>query len=214
MTAGRVRNIITQFAEKKFFDNNDNYSLVTGSPITTKLTSIIQGSTVNQRIGDKILINSIEVNVSYTIVASVSTLAPQNFWTRLTLLIWKDDSSPTSTSVYQQTTVTGTDCIHNSPLRHDLKIKRKILYDKVDRHTCLVNLATLIRPGSINFPIQRRIFIPFKNMPMSLRTLNYQQGSVTGVNNIFMIESLEDDSALGIPELAAQHCIRINFCDV
>lgn len=214
MTARRVRSLITQFAEKKYFDIVDNYNLVTGSPITTKMSSIIPGQGASERIGDKVIVNSIEVNISYTIVASVATLPPQNFWTRLTILIWKDDSSPTSTSIYSQTTITGTDSIHNAHFRHDLQSKRKILYDKVDRHTCLVNLATLIRPGSINFPVTRRIFIPFRNLPIPLRTINYQTGSVTGVNNIFMIESLEDDSSVGIPELAAQHMIRVNFSDV
>lgn len=179
-------------AERKYWDNAVGFNVVLGGPpITTTgglflITGVPQDNTVLGRIGDKMTGTSIEVNFSMYAPNPAGTYDPlEQWWFRMTIFIWKDDSAPVEADITEQAyAITQNVLTPIAPLNHDRKIKRKILYDKVFsgiRAFFGVDAYTVWTPI-----VTKRFAIPLTKLG-KLSTVNFLSGSNNAINHIYVL---------------------------
>lgn len=205
-------NVLRSVAEHKFLVTQINWNQG-ALPVTTAssivlLTNITQGQTDNNRIGDKVTGSSLEFRMIYYNPNDEDT-APD--WSmRCTIFIWKDDSIPTAADIYIKGT-TG-DAANQPgvwPFNHDMKIKRKILYD-----TTINSIFDATSGIDTNgYPLIKAI-IPLMNLRQRLNVINYQANTITGVNNIFVCLTSNIPGSIVQNTWSGTFMAKYNFIDV
>lgn len=175
-------------AEQKFYDTSEGFQngTVTGildSSTFVQITQMPQGITDSARIGDKVTGTSLQFR--FTIDPAELTTQLNSWYMRITIFIWKDDTTPGFNDLYQNYVAPGLPSLLQFmyPLNHDKKIKRKILYDKI--HTFYAkDFAT---GAAVHHPNQViNGYCNLRHLPPRLNVINYQGGaSSVGVNNIW-----------------------------
>lgn len=189
-------------AEKKFFDTGNNLTaaaMETLGPVC--LTEVTQGTTDFQRVGDKLTMNSLELRFAYFMTGLASGII-----LRVILFQWFDDTMPAITDVIE--TAAPTYQLY-SGFTHDLKLKRKILMDK------LISPITNVVAGPQNTV---KIYKKYFNLRrLRNRVINFQGGTVTGINHIYMAIVCRDPSSSLIASPSTLSFIfqsRLNFIDM
>jgi len=205
---------IVVLAEKKFKDTTATYNNISGTyPFDTgviflDLTEVANTSppTDSTRIGDQILMNSIEVN--YLLYAPATSAQAPRFMIRTTIFQWQTDDIPTISDLVEAGSATLENII--SPWTHDTISIRKIYYNKVvtlfdsqSASTFRVNNNTFVE----------KQFIDLKKRPISERRIQYAGGGLTGSNHIWA--NICSSVPVGTQASAwnAIFKIRINYTD-
>lgn len=179
-------------AEKKIFDFNGAWdtagSAITNTGLIQVITNMGQGVGVNNRIGDKATISSIEMSVNvYCPYINGLTQIPDTLWTtKISLVLWRDDTTPVLGDIYD---------LPAGPLQYtppcwswnyDKKVKRKILFDKV---LCLGtqqnNTPQFMAIQTANTCF--KVIIPMAKKYKSLATINFQSNTLTAVNHVYLV---------------------------
>lgn len=186
------------------------------------LTNIVQGTTDLTRLGDKCTGTSLEYkfilqcyNGTYLPID-----APARFINmRVIFFIWKDDVVPFTGDIFQYSYPSGAFLGPISPLNHDRKIKRKILYDKYFRSHCDLANSTLGGgqfSGVNNHPIIFNGVIPLTRQRNN--TINFVGSSspAIAINHIYMLvmSDTDDPSGAGDKSWLLQGTHRYNFIDM
>jgi len=214
-----LKNKILNMQEKKYFDSASTANPDNNGHIVS-ITDIPQGVTDITRVGDKLVVNSIELGYMLykdpgTIVDSEWSFLIMNV--RIIVFVWYDDTNPTVGNILQMGR-TGADAWQNvlSPFEHDKKVKRKILYDKM--HTVAPGmvynpeLVNYISQGRAN--VMKRIFIDLKSKNIAKRTINFEAGGTVGVNKIYVLILAENPSTVSGPvKTNSVLYTRVNFVD-
>lgn len=215
-------------AEKKYFDSafilTPQTAFNNGVPLEGSLcalTEVPQGVADTQRIGDKTTGTSIEINyITFPIIPGTpgvgAAYKPNLIWIlRCIIFIWKDDTTPTTDDITDISTIISAGIsVPITPLDHDRKVKRKILYDKI--HTMVLDMQTGLFAGMCAVPVTtKRFAIPLHKIRGNLGTINYQGGSATGVNKIYMLLiSNIPRSSTGVLAWNTEVYTRYNFIDM
>lgn len=168
-------------AEHKMQQTNYTYGPASGVQVTTigvltNVTDIAQGAQSDERIGDKITTCSFGINL--TINPSASNAIETPLYCRLLVFIWKDDSTPVLTDIFEDITKGWL-----SFLRYDNKVKRKILYDKI--WSQWVEGAA---PTSAMSPSKViKVNLNLSKLKRRLNVVNYQPSSANAVNHLYYI---------------------------
>lgn len=183
-------------AEKKYFDTSVAGVVLTYGGYIVSVSSIPQGTTDGQRIGDRLIMNSIEMN--YEVSAQINSGIS---YYRIIVFIWKDDTAPGLTDILSVDTQANN---HMVQLNRDKKIKRILLYDKCGN----INQPTWTPPAAV----RRNLFIDLRKKKQNDRTIFFQSGSTTGVNKIYfcLLSSNDGSGTTGLNYTSLQ---RINFID-
>lgn len=180
-TTKRILNVINQYAEKKYYDiiNTSAGPLAwsDGGNIFD-ITSIPQGTTDITRIGDKIMLNSIEIRYMLQSTFSANPTIYDQFY-RLILFKWYDDSGPTTEDILE-TSATAIGII--SVYDHDRKPKRKILLDEMVSATITKEFTTFR-----NTAIHKNFFVDLKKRSRRIREVAFEASTVNGIGKIYML---------------------------
>ena len=185
--------MLKSVAEQKYYDERESYNAA-GTPLDNAgstlnvMTEPPQGSSKNERIGDRISITSVQVIFScYFPTAGNPTLF--NRW-RLIIFVWKDDTTPTLGEILEDVTIPTI-----SPFNHDNKVKRKILYDKLFTQT--FSSATRATDGialaNSNEQIMRKIILPSK-LWRKYSNIYFTAGAGGAVNHIYYLAVSETNA--------------------
>lgn len=209
-------------AEKKYA----NYAKPTGtagpvlllqaSPQIFSVCDVIQGPSDTDRIGDKILLSSLEARWHVFLYPNllITPTQPDQAIVRIIYFQWKDDTFPTYQDIMESDPSGGVSLI-SQPMwlfNHDKKVKRKVLCDKtfVLTQTDYWN-ASLNKPFGGAGPGSSKYwqcFYDMKNMGEASRTINYQASSTVGVNKIYCLILTDVDGPL------VMYQNRINYTDM
>lgn len=190
------------------------------------LTDIPQGTRDIERIGDKIVINSIELN--YWCASRPAIPDTNQVIMRFIVFIWNDDTSPSLANMLEGLTgnpppgpnagpIIPPEMIVMSPFDHDRKTKRKILWDHTYHQTggLLVTATlplTLQSQGDIFFV--KRQFLDLKKLPIAKRTINFEAGGTGGINKIWSITLSNIPTATSDANSPNMyHFHRVNYVD-
>lgn len=203
--------MLKSVAEQKYYDEVTNLTPAGPNSLTSagyfnNMTEVAQGTTKNDRIGDRICCSSLEITLnSYNPLAGNPDV--QWIW-RFIVFCWKDDTTPTLGEILEDPTHPSI-----SPFNHDTKVKRKILYDKVFNQTygTLTRATEGISLCFQNSNISRKIIIPSK-MWRRYSNVYYQAISGGAVNNIYWLVVSEEAVAANTWNLDVYS--RINFVDL
>lgn len=149
-------------------------------------SDIAQGLSDSNRVGDKLVMNSLELN--YWFQSNTSLPSTNQIILRVIVFIWKDDTVPTLADILANGVGVSPEVIMTGPLSHDRKVKRKLLYDKTFyRSGGLVSTAPglAVTQGNAFWTVKH--FLDLKKLPVPIRTINYQGGSVIGVNKVYQL---------------------------
>lgn len=172
---------IGKFAEQKYYDRQFGYTnfdwVDTGSIID--LTSVPQGAGDTQRIGDKLLISSLEIRMHYGKDSTTTgpTVTDQHY--RIIVFKWLDDTTPTADNILD-TTSNAFAVI--SAYDHDRKVKRKVLLDKSFSVTINAPLFSLQNTGAT-----MSFYIDLKRRSLNMRKVHYENASTAGVGKLYML---------------------------
>lgn len=188
-------------------------------PWVTPLTLVSPGFSDNQRIGDKIYGVSLQLKLRCYFNWDALTINDylHGGRVRVAIAIWKDDTTPTYADFFDVPGGGGAADACSAFWSHDKMVKRKVLYDSTKHLKAdgwYNNTVTQIfpLPGSTN-ELMWDIYIPFKKLKDELRTINFQGGTTTGVNNIYLIAVADANQAateIG-PTLSVNY--RYNYTD-
>lgn len=178
----RLRKALSQIAEHKYFETGVTLTPggvpLNAAGVITQLTAVPQGPGQNNRVGDKSTGTSLQVSFN-AYASGLNTAAAFNIF-RYILFIWKDDTAPTIADILEDPTYPNI-----TPLNHDKKVKRKILYDNVfTQYTVYSTVATQSFADSMRPFIQKSIFIPLSKLRRYCN-IYFQAGTTVGVNNIY-----------------------------
>lgn len=197
----QIQQQIRRNAEKKFYD--ESY-LINGLDISGSLNSLAepgQGTQVDEYIGAKITVTSVEVNMTL-FSPGLATTAPYN-QTRVTLFTWKGQNTPTLAEIYQVTTV---DFEVLAPFNHTTKKLRKIHYDMVfDQYYVNAN-------GFAQDPIKTvKFVVPMANAKGRINEITYDNAGPT--NQIYLFVISNNNGAANTKWLANVYT-RVNYLDM
>lgn len=172
-----VQNQIQRNAEKKFYD--ENYT-ITGLNITGSTNAMFEptaGTGVNDIIGIKGTITSVEVNVTL-ISPGLATTNPYN-QTRITIFTWKGQNVPALLDLY---TVSTINFMTISPFNPQTKKLRKIHYDEVfDQYYVPAN-------NFAEHPLKTiKIYIPMANKKGKWNEIQFDAVGVTNQLYCFIV---------------------------
>ena len=217
---GGVKAQLRRLAEQKY--NVVQYTAlpVTVTPQVYPLTDqITDGTTARQRIGDKITVSSIELRGRISI-DTVDPTYPNLASVRMVVVKWYDDSTPTYAEVFETIDWDDNpiDPLMHAPYNSDLKVKRKVLLDKVytlNRGVAAVynsNTNTIVSSlyPEPNTRATFNCYIDLKKKGDKVRNINYGAGSTDGVGNFFVLV-ISDVNANG-PVISFNS--KVNFTDV
>lgn len=224
----RILNVIRSIAEKKYFETPVKYDSTSATYVNCsdgviKACTLLQtGSTVNNRIGDKVIGTSLEFrHVAFPIN---QTKVPTEYSYRITIFIWKDDTTPTLDDIFEPNTTYSGELLKQPalwPYNHDKKVKRKILFDKV--MTCMQEQVSDGSGSTTYYALTENVYKPVTTViPLTklkgLNEIHYQSGVTTAVNHIYYIilnNVLQSDIDLGIWIPFYHYVItRYNFIDM
>lgn len=209
-------------AEKKYFDTAAEYLNNTTAVIVEgrvgDLCAILQNNTDTGRIGDKCTISSIQFAL---ITRSPQTVGlTSNYWMiRLILFVWKDDTTPVRDDILQHNSLMTGNIANQTgmwPLNHDLKVKRKILFDETYTfYNQLSSTSGLSLAVSSTSPpyFLKKIYIPGSKLGR-YSTINFENNGNTGVNKVWSL--ITSNVPLATIAIAWDTFIyaRINFVDL
>lgn len=202
-------------AEHKYFITQDDFTGNTNS--LKNVTLVPSGNTQISRIGDIITGTSLEVMMSWQVPQPNQNPISTTINWRWIGLIWKDDTTPTLATVLDP--VVGLSTLFNPlrPLNHDLKVKRKVLWNKIWSSYGWIDFniiadqyyTTTSNPrGTSQFVVNLT-----KYQRNKLNRINFLPGSTVGVNHIysciFTSEPAGNDSYS-----EAQSVFKYNFIDM
>jgi len=201
--------VITRFAEKKFRD----YTFTSvafewsASGAILDLSTVPQDVTDSSRVGDKLLLSSLEMR---GVLYSSPLFAPTGaeIFMRMIIFKWWDDTAPTPNDILQTTGVFGI----VAPLDHDRKPKRSIIMDRTWSATWNAALFQLDQTHKY-----LRSYFDFKKKSMKFRTISYQAGSTTtAVGKIYAlcISNVPTPFTTENVPLLHELYFRINYTDV
>lgn len=125
MSKRQLINDFRRASEKKYFDtqfvSTPAVAPVDSTGLVVLLSDIAQGTGDVNRVGNQVCAHSMEIR--YNVRKSGTTTGLRYLDVRLCFFSWQDDTVPTLGDIYQYSDV------FNSPYTHDLKVKRKILWD-------------------------------------------------------------------------------------
>lgn len=212
-------------AERKYHDVKSLYNIIPAGPdnLLWSLTEVPLGSNDTSRVGDQIMLNSIEVTMKLTYglqflepFSSVTATNQCKTEVRVIIFQWKDDALPVKANIVQQTTSTMDSIM--GPLDHDLKVKRKLLFDKVyslDRDVIPISTTNVVSQPHSNSMKIIKIFMDFKKKSMSRRRVYYQGGSLEGVNKVYaLVIGNILSNAITNSNLYVESWSRINYTDM
>lgn len=186
-------------AEQKYYDFTQvNYSIqnyYSANPFC--VTTVPQGQTDQTRIGDKLLMNSIQYNI---VINPLSTIGAciKHYIFRLIIFQWYDDTQPNWSNILQSIGLPY-DQMLLSPFEHDRKVKRKILVNRtIHAHQSQSNGSTC--SASVNFPVMFQGVIDFKNRSKKMRQISFEAASTSGVGHIYfgVLSAEIDQNALPV----------------
>lgn len=190
---------------------------VTASGVILDVSTIFIGSSDNARVGDKVTLTSIEVK--HQAYPNLNIAQAEIYSYRLTIFIWKDDTTPQLSDIYDTSggfTGTATYLTSLYPLNHDLKVKRKILYDKSFSCLCDIQNNTQLVNTENGHTIQN-IIIPMTKLKNRLNEIHYNNATSNGVNKVYILLS-NNLAATIVPaiNLPFNHFLscRLNYTDV
>lgn len=211
---GFVRAVVRQMAEKKYWDvehsyNNTSLEWVETDGVVLSLTNIPIAATATDtsRVGDKVTLSSLEVRHSFQ--STTVTTGFARYICRVIIFSWRDDVLPTTADIINLGVLPEFNVIQ--PLNHDLKVKRKIWFDKT--YTAYSDLGA--SHDSMD-PVQvDKVVLNFTNAKRGLGVIHYQGGATDGVNKLYMI-LVSNINAAGNQNQAWDHRIstRANFIDI
>lgn len=202
-----------QTAEKKYFDTSLTYSSVSATypfdngDVMIDLSSPAQGTGDLGRIGDEILLNSIEIN--YLIFSPNAAAQAARFITRVTIFQWAADSTPDISDLVQAGASTVDNLI--SPWTHDMQGLRKILYNRVI--TLFDDRAAAVFRVADNDFVEKE-FIDYKKKPLKDRRISFIVGSADGYNHIWLQVTSSLDAASQAAGWTLRFKMRINYTDM
>lgn len=190
----QISTLIRAAAEKKFFDYSFAITASTsaGNMVSTgatilSISDIPQGTTDNQRIGDKATIHYIEFNIWFRAFYAQPDNSSTANATRFIMFQWKDDTDPTPGDILQNVGTPSSALV--SCFNHDRKVKRRILLDITLNQWILLNSGTYYSPAVGGDPST------YKKYTINLRTspikINYQGSTTTGVNKVYLMGVLD-----------------------
>lgn len=199
-------------AEHKYKNTSIN---VSGSSFQTgALTLVAQGADTDQRIGTRTLGTSIEIMYNLRHCQPDGALDCNFFEShRLVFYIWKDDTAPTKTTLFDGVITTGTPALNpQRPFNREYTVKRKILWNKYfstwgDLDNGFDNFLAG-DPQKVG-----RIIIPLSKIKNKLNEINFQPGGTAATNHIYyaFLSSAEGNS--GILSSVLSFISRYNFID-
>lgn len=217
------RAALRSVAEKKYFDQPYNFGISSGvltyksfssEGVCLSLTDVDRATTDTTRIGDKCTGTSLQYK--FFVFNPTSVAYPDcvtEFMFRIIIFIWKDDTDPIPAELVQYV-YPLTSRYPTQPLHHDLKVKRKILLDKTYTTACDRNLTTSWYSGMHNYPVFGRGVIPLTKLKGGLSVINFQNGSIQGINKIWLYVSTNVPAVLENNSWQMTFSARYNFVDV
>lgn len=220
----RVLSIMRSTAEKKYHDtiikkdgtDGSAQAYVTSESLPISVCDISQGYSDVERVGDKLTITSLEIRHVCFPNLDIKQWEPYTY--RITVFIWRDDTVPGLNDIYQNANFTGTTISLTTiwPYTHDAKVKRKILYDK--SFTAIAELTGVGNIANSEGGCQQlNVVIPMTKIKERLNTVNYQIGTTTGVNKVYVALTSNVSSTI-VPGVALpfRHfmSVRVNFVDM
>jgi hypothetical protein len=198
----RILSVIGRMAEKKYFDVSSAANNVTFNGTIASLSDVTQGTTDITRVGDKLTMNSVELK--FFAVPGTATLYSV---VRLVVFLWRDDTTPTVNDLMQAGA--GTSMLPLSPLDHDDRAKRKILYDKYFTMTYDNYGANQYGANAIKV---FKTFMDLKKWNLRDRTVSYFAGGTAGFNKIWIFYGSTNGTGANQP-VSLSYYSRINFTD-
>lgn len=190
---------------------------VTANGVIMDVSTIFQGSADSSRVGDKCTLTSIEFR--HQCYPNLNIAQWELYSYRITIFIWKDDTTPTLTDIYDTTggfTGTATYLTSLYPFNHDLKVKRKVLYDKSFTSVCEIVNNTQIGNSEGGHQFQN-IVIPMTKLKNKLNEINFISSTSNGVNKVYVLLSNNLAPTI-VPSVSLpfNHFIscRLNYTDV
>ena len=179
----QVMNALKSIAEHKYwdvvkqFDGTDGY--ISTQTRFFSLSDVAIGATDETRIGDKVTPTTLEFR--YASYPEINNVSQDQWFLRITIFQWKDDSVPAQADLYEATGGVGQ--IDNLPslwpFTHDNSIKRKILYDKSIGSIGTSNNTGIITTDNKSIKCEK-IIIPFTKVKKS--KIWFQNNQTIGVN--------------------------------
>lgn len=213
---GQLKRAIAGMAEHKYVDYNSTEPVIVHyTPQFFCLTEVDQGSSTTTRVGDKTTGVSIQLRMKAWYDSATATLAP-NTVVRVIVFIWKDDTEPEPSDLFQSTLTINDCCLQQ--LDHDRRIKRKVLLDTTFtlRNDVIYNSsanAALLCTGAGSSTYIKK-YLPLSKLPTRLKTVNYQGGTTDAVNHIYLcvIADANPNTSLIGPKF--DFISRYNYVDV
>ena len=187
-------------AEKKYYSETLN---ITGLNVTGSLNTLAepaQGVTINDVIGNKITVTSVEVGITL-FSPGLATTAPYN-QTRITLFTWKGQNVPTLQDLYENT---GIDYMVLSPFNTLTKKLRKIHYDMVfDQYYVNAN-------GFAQKPLRTIKFVT--NMANAKGRINEIMYDAVGYTNQIYLFIVANNNGAANTQWQANVYTKVNYLD-
>lgn len=243
-TKNQIKRVVRSIAERKYFDSLIKAEAMDTIRITLSgtmfvTTAVPTGLNDFERIGDKTTGTSMQmrflvVNPGYLPAGTdpvTAVRAPiRNYILRVIVFIWKDDSTPNPAGILQTLgTIPGDVAYVLAPLNHDLKVKRKILMDKVynlfcDRTGSIATeppapTETTVSSGSYRPNAYINESFDLTKLRGGLNTVNFQGGTVVGVNHIYIL-MVSNTEQTGTTATDTNSCwnvygaVRYNYIDM
>lgn len=185
---------------------------VWAQPQTWCLTKIEQGSSDGQRIGDKVILKSLQIvgRIYFNWAESAwRTTFANTCRVRIVVFIWRDDTVPDIMAdvIDMSTGYTPADAC-NFFYDADRKAKRKVLWDKT-YDVCNNMLCATAADGSTvaqtwwaacgpDSAFNVKAYIPLTKLPLAQRTISFSNGTIDGINHIYMF-AVADANSRDIP---------------
>lgn len=201
-----VRLAIKNAKPRKYIDTAGNPTPLSNPATFFSLTSIPQGATDSDRIGDHCQWDSIQLRFK---AYSSATTNNYDQCFRVIIFIWHPNDAvdvPNTAELFEYHTVSPNDTIH-SPLNHDHRPLRKILYDE----TFCYAVDTADVPHTFwNYPVFQSVFIPMTRMKPQNTNATFD-AATSGNNMIYLclVSSATTAATAGFVDFVA----RVNFTD-
>lgn len=195
-----VKNQLQRAAEKKIYDEDTTIALdITGS--INNIFEPSQGTTVNDIVGIKATVTSVEVGI--TLISPVVATTQVYNQTRITLLTWKGTNVPTLADIYENTNV---DYLPLSSFNIATKKQRKIHYDMVfDQYWLAAN-------GFAQDPLKTvKFYVPMANAKGRINEVIVDTSGYT--NGLYLVITANNNGAANSRWNAAIHT-RVTYLDM
>lgn len=200
----KLRQAIKSIAERKFYDNQIGQTSagnnLNDAGFLYALSDMTQGAGQSQRIGDKCTGSSLEwrgVCFSPALVTTVPYIT-----VRVIIFVWRDDTTPVLADIIEDVTNPTL-----SPLAHDTKIKRKVLFEKTWTQYLDPTNKTVTIPNQLV-----KAVIPLNKMKYNI--VNFQGGTTIAVNHIYFLSVSNTPNGTPNTEWNFGHYFRYSFIDM